>query len=213
MTTRILLMRHGETAWNRSKVFRGLHDIPLNDTGRAQAMQLGAALATYKIHAAYTSPLSRAVETAKLALNDHDLVAQECAGLADFDYGAWTGLEERVVAQRWPHEFAVWQTAPRLAQIPGGDTLQAVYDRAFATLERISAAHAEQTVALFAHRVVNKLLVLACLTLGVERFAFVRQDNSCLNELEYTSTGYVLVRLNDTSHLRTVGLPLLVADF
>ena len=66
---------------------------------------------------------------------------------------------------------------------------------------------------MFAHRVVNKLLVLSALGLGVERFPFIRQDNCCLTELERTPDGYVLRVSNDTSHLRAPGVELLTQDF
>jgi len=69
MSTTILLIRHGETAWNREKIFRGVYDIPLNENGRDQARQVARALKGREIHAAYSSPLSRAIETAQIALN------------------------------------------------------------------------------------------------------------------------------------------------
>ena len=82
-----------------------------------------------------------------------------------------------------------------------------------AALGHIVADHPDQTVALFAHRVVTKMLVLGCLALGADRFTSLRQDNCCLNEIEHSASGYVIVRLNDISHLRGSGLPLLVSDF
>lgn len=211
MTT-ILLIRHGETAWNREKVFRGTHDIPLNDTGRAQAKLLAGALAGREIHAAYTSPLSRARETAELALTNRGVQPVVCDGLLDFNYGQWTTLSEAEVAKRWPQQYELWRSLPERAVPPGGDTLQAVYDRAFATMERIAADHDGRTVAMFAHRVVNKLLVLAAMRQGPERFNYVRQDNCCINEFQRVEGGYVIVTVNDTSHVRG-SADLLTADF
>ena len=213
MSTTILLVRHGETAWNREKIFRGVYDIPLNENGRAQAGHLARALAARRIDVAYSSPLSRARETAQIALEAHGIAAIVHDGLTDFNYGAWTGLKEEVVAQRWPQEHARWLAAPHTAHPPGGDTLQGLFDRAFACLEELAQKHDGQTVALFAHRVVNKLLALGVLTLSLERFPFIRQDNCCLNEFERTAQGYVVVSLNDTAHIRRAGADLLKADF
>ena len=213
MSTTILLIRHGETAWNREKIFRGVHDIPLNENGRAQAGLLAQALAARPIHAAYSSPLSRALETAQIVLEPHGIDAVVHPALTDFNYGRWTGLQEAEVARRWPEEHTRWLAAPHTVRPPDGDTLQEVYERALGAVEALAHRHEGQTVALFAHRVVNKLLVLGMLWLGVERFPFVRQDNCCLNEFECSAGGYVAVSLNDTSHLRRAGAELLQADF
>jgi broad specificity phosphatase PhoE len=133
--------------------------------------------------------------------------------LKDFNYGQWTGLENDVVAQRWPEDHVRWTTAPHTVRAPDGDTLQEVFDRALNALEEIVQKHKGQTAALFAHRVVNKLLVLGILTLKLERFPFIRQDNCCLNEFERTEKGYNVITLNDTNHIRQAGTELLKADF
>ncbi|MBD3308538.1 alpha-ribazole phosphatase [candidate division KSB3 bacterium] len=213
MTTTILLIRHGETAWNRGKIFRGVYDIPLNENGRSQAGYAARVLASRPLEAAYSSPLSRAMETARIVLEPHNIEPIVHAGLKDCNYGQWTGLEEAEVARRWPQEHARWGTAPHTARPPDGDTLQEVFDRAFDALEGIARQHDGQTVAVFAHRVVNKLLVLGMLTLGLERFPFLRQDNCCVNEFQRTEQGYIAVTINDTSHLRQAGVDLLNADF
>jgi broad specificity phosphatase PhoE len=213
MLTTILLIRHGETAWNRGKIFRGVYDIPLNENGRAQAHYLSHALASRQIDVAYTSPLSRARETAQIVLAPHGLEAVVHEGLMDFDYGQWTGLEDDEVARRWPEEHARWVIAPHEVRVPGGDTLQEVFGRSFRAVEEITQGHNGQTVALFAHRVVNKLLVLRMLTLGLDRFPFIRQDNCCVSEFECMGKGYVMVYSNDTSHIRQTGADLLKTDF
>jgi len=213
MSTTILLIRHGETAWNRGKIFRGVYDISLNENGRTQARHLAKALTSRQIDAAYSSPLSRAQETAQIVLEPYRIEAIIHESLIDFNYGQWTGLEDGVVARKWPEEHACWIATPHAIRPPGGDTLQEVFDRAFNAVEEITQKYDGQTVAIFAHRVVNKLLVLGMLTLGLERFPFIRQDNCCLNEFERTEKGYIVISLNDTSHLRQAGIDLLKADF
>jgi len=213
MATTILLIRHGETAWNRGKIFRGVYDIPLNENGCTQASQLAKALASRRIDNAYSSPLSRAKRTAQIVLESHEIEAIVHEGLKDFNYGQWTCLEDEVVARRWPEEHNCWIATPHAIRPPGGETLREVFDRAFDVVEEIAQKHNGQTVAIFAHRVVNKLLVLGMLTLELERFPFIRQDNCCFNEFEWTEKGYVVINLNDTSHLRQAGIDLLKADF
>ena len=92
MTT-VLLIRHGETEWNRRKIFRGIRDVPLNENGRSQARTLADALLPRKIDVAFTSPLSRARETAEIALSGRGIEITVEERLKDFSYGDWTGLE------------------------------------------------------------------------------------------------------------------------
>lgn len=213
MSTTILLIRHGETAWNCKNVFRGTYDIPLNDNGRKQAHLVAEALQRHQINAVYTSPLARARETAELAFDGQriDVVPED--GLIDFSYGDWTGLEETDVEKRWPEEYEAWITRPETLRVPGGNTLEEVYRKSFDAMEEIAEKHDGQAVAVVAHRVVNKLLVLGALGLELSRFGFIRQDNCCTNEFHRTQDGYVIVSLNDTSHLRREGVKVLIADF
>lgn len=213
MATTILLVRHGETAWNRDKIFRGTHDIPLNDNGREQAKLAAKALISCKIDFAYTSPLSRAAETAKIVLEPHSVEASIHEGLLDFDYGNWTGQKDVDVAKKWPEEHVAWSSWPDSLRIPGGDTLKEVFNRAFGCMEEIAEKHDDQTVAFFAHRVVNKLIVIGVLGIGLDRFPFIMQGNCCVNKFERTKKGYIIDFINDTAHIRNARAELLKEDF
>ena len=213
MSTTIILVRHGETRWNLGNIFRGIYDIPLNDNGRDQARLTAEALKAYPINAAYTSPLSRAVETARIVLGPHNIEAKLHEGLQDMDYGEWTEKEDTEVAQKWPKAHAEWNFRPHTVRPPGGSTLQEVYDRAFTAMEGLASQHDGGTVALFSHRVINKLLILGALGLGLERFPFIVQGNCCFNELELTKRGYIIKSLNNTSHITSTGTDVLQADF
>lgn len=206
-------MRHGETDWNRRQIFRGTHDIPLNENGRAQAKLLGMGLKDRSIAAVYTSPLSRAVETAEIALGQKGVKIGLDERLTDLCYGDWQGLEEAEVKRRWPTEYENWMCRPESMRVPGGDTLAEVSQRAFGAMAEVAAKHLGETVVIVAHRVVNKLLVLGTLGLGLERFPFIRQDNCCIDEFERSERGYVVVSLNDTNHLRRQGVDVLATDF
>jgi broad specificity phosphatase PhoE len=213
MSTTILLVRHGETDWNREKIFRGVYDVPLNDNGRLQAQLAAKALRLDKIDAGYTSPLSRAVETATIVLGPHGIHAKPHQGLLDINYGDWTGKSESEVVRNWPEEHAIWSGRPHQVRIPGGDTLEDVFDRAFGAMEEIAERHDGQTVALFAHRVVNKLLVLGALGLTLDRFPFILQGNCCIDKFTRVEGGYLIEYLNDTSHIRYAGADVLEEDF
>lgn len=206
-------MRHGETAWNRNKIYRGTHDIPLNETGKEQARLAAQSLEGVRIDAAYTSPLSRARETAEIVARPHGISPVVHDGFIDMDYGEWTGKEESEAARRWPDEHAVWTTKPQAARPPGGKTLQEVFDTSFAAMDDLAARHDTQTIAIFSHRVVNKVLLIGALCLGLERFPFILQGNCCINDIERIPNGYLIHSMNDVSHIKNAGAELLQADF
>lgn len=213
MGTILILIRHGETAWNREKLFRGTQDVPLNHNGRAQATALGETLSGRRIDVVYSSPLSRAVETARIALRKQGLAVQTAPALQDIDFGEWTGRSEEEVARKWPLLLSEWRSRPDRVTMPGGNSLKDVKSRAFGFLTEAAQEHAGKTVALFAHRVVNKVLILAALRLELDRFPYVIQDNCCINELEWDGREFILRSLNDVCHIVRNNTEVLVDDF
>ena len=213
MATSIITVRHGETPWNRESIYRGTRDIPLNDNGRQQARLTAAALEKRSIDVAYTSPLSRAAETAQLTLEPHGIDAVADEALSDFDYGEWEGIQQNEVKQRWPAEYEEWMTRPHEAHPPGGTTLREVYDRGFGMMVEVARKHEGGTVALFSHRVVNKLLVLGALGLSLERFPYIVQGNCSYNEFVFEDGEFTIETLNSTVHMTEGGVEVLKADF
>lgn len=202
--TRIVLVRHGQTEWNRIERFRGQLDVPLNDAGRVQARALARKLATWPITALYAGPLGRTRETARPLAEALNLPVQILDGLLDINYGQWAGRTPEEVAQAEPEAHALWRAAPHLARPTGGETLQDVRERAVAALQGAIAAHPGQTIALVGHQVVNKVLLCAVLGLDNSHFWRIRQDNACLNVFEYREGVFEIVTLNDTCHLATI---------
>ncbi len=122
--TRIILVRHGQTEWNRVERFRGHADVPLNETGLAQAEATGLRIhGEWQPSAVFSSPLSRAVKTAEAIAKHFDLPVQIQSGLVDIDYGEWQGLSPDEVRARWPAELDAWYHQPDQAIIPDGETL------------------------------------------------------------------------------------------
>jgi len=199
---KIVLIRHGQTRWNKEEVFRGRADIPLDDTGITQAEATSAALAHVRLSAVYSSPLARASDTARMIARPHGLAVQLVDGLSDIDCGAWEGLPVHEAQARYPEMFAAWQTAPHTVAFPGGENLGMVARRAMAGLDNIVKSHApDEMVAIVSHRVVNKLILLCILGLDSSSFWKIRQDTCCLNIITHGPDGYVLHLLNDRCHL------------
>jgi broad specificity phosphatase PhoE len=201
--TCIILVRHGQTEWNRVERFRGRADVPLNETGLAQAEATGLRIhGEWQPSAVYSSPLSRAVRTAEAIAKHFNLPVQIHPGMADIDYGEWQGLTPDEVRDRWPAALHAWYHQPDQAIIPGGETLAQLRSRGMSAVNELSARHAEQTIVLVGHTVINRIILLGVLGLGNERFWHIKQDTCAINVFEVEKGGYVLVSLNDTCHLR-----------
>ena len=205
----IILVRHGETEWNRVERFRGRADVPLNAAGLAQAKATGRRIAADVSlspigppAAVYSSPLARAVKTAEAIAGHFDLSVQVHPALADIDYGEWQGLTPDEARARWPEMVDAWYSAPHTARIPGGETLGDLRARAMAAVNELAARHAGQSIVLVGHTVVNRVILLGVLGLGNDRFWRLRQDTCAVNVFEAEGGDFTLMTLNDTCHLK-----------
>jgi broad specificity phosphatase PhoE len=202
--TRLILVRHGETEWNRVERFRGRADVPLNAAGLAQAEATAQRIArTWQPAAVFSSPLSRAVQTAEAIARHYDLTVEPQPDLIDIDFGHWQGLSPEQVRERWPELLEDWYTAPHTVQFPGGESLAQLRTRAMAAVSALIECHPGQTIVLVGHTVLNRVLLLAMLRLGNERFWRLAQDTCAINVIEAEAGDYTLVTLNDTAHLQS----------
>ena len=198
----IILVRHGQTPWNKDKIFRGSKDIPLNETGLEEARMAGKWLEGETIHAAYCSPLSRARDTAAAIARHHGLPVVDCPGLTDLKYGDWEGLPLTEVKAKYADLYRQWETAPHTVRFPNGETLDEVRDRSLAAVAAVVARHPEQTVLLAAHRAVNKVLIAAFIGLDNSHFWRLGQATTAINRFHRVGDTWQIMLLNDTCHLR-----------
>ncbi len=211
--TKVMLVRHGETDWNRKEIFRGRIDVELNDNGREQAKALAEAVSAFHIDAAYSSPLSRSLETANSIAEARDLDVKIAHGFTDLHYGQWQGMEHEAVKEEFPELYQTWHKSPHLIQFPGGESLDDVLQRSLNELKSIVAAHENQTVLIASHRVVNKVLLCGIMGLDNSYFWRIRQSNCCLNIFECSGKEYTICLLNDTCHLKQTTVNVLETDF
>ncbi len=205
MKTIIILVRHGQTEWNRVERFRGRADVPLNGMGLEQAEATGRRVAaSWRPVAIYSSPLSRAVKTAEAIGRYTGLAVAIHPGLADIDYGDWQGLTPDDARTRWPEVVNAWYQTPQLVQIPNGETLDDLRVRAMRTVADLTARHPDQAIVLLGHTVINRIILLGILGLGNDRFWRIRQDPCAINVFEVDAGEYTLVSLNDTCHLNGI---------
>jgi broad specificity phosphatase PhoE len=211
MTT-LYLVRHGQTAWNREEVFRGRADIPLNETGRKEALLTGQYLERVKVDSLYSSPLSRAVETAEAIARYQGKEVQISQGLIDIDFGRWQGVSHEEVKERYGDLYRQWNDTPHLVRFPRGESLEDVRERALRVIDEIVRDHADETLLMVSHRVVNKTMLCGLLGLDNSHFWQIGQDTGCINILEF-GKGFILRRLNDTSHLVAIEGERVQVDF
>jgi probable phosphoglycerate mutase len=203
--TRFLLVRHGETEWNRVERFRGRADVPLNHTGLAQAEATGERVAAeWQPVAVYTSPLSRSVKTAEAIARHFNLPVQIHPDMVDIDYGEWQGLTPDEARQRWPDEIEAWYNRPDLALIPGGESLEELRQRAMRMVTALARRHPDQIIVMVGHTVINRIILLGVLGLGNERFWRLKQEPCAINVFDYADGDFNLASLNDTCHLRGI---------
>ncbi|MFZ5810072.1 MAG: histidine phosphatase family protein [Chloroflexota bacterium] len=201
--TRFILVRHGQTEWNRVERFRGRADVPLNDTGLQQAEATGERVAAqWQPAAVYSSPLSRSMKTAEAIARHFQLTVQPHSGLIDIDYGLWQGLTPEEVKNRWPKELDAWYNAPHTVRIPGGESLADLRLRGLDAVHQLAEQYEGETIVLVGHTVINRVILLAVMGLGNERFWRLHQDTCAVNVFEKDGGDFTIVSLNDTCHLK-----------
>jgi probable phosphoglycerate mutase len=205
---RLILVRHGETAWNAQARYQGQSDPPLSEAGRRQAASLSSYLAREEIDAIHASDLQRAWDTALTIAGPHGLPVHADRRLREMDFGAWEGLTYTEVQTHDPSGLAAWEADPLNVAPSGGETLRQVAARVRSVLDDMARIEWERTVVLVSHG--GPLRVLLCMALGLEPQAHwqFRLGIASLSELYACEVGAdigrasgVLTRLNDTHHL------------
>jgi len=199
---RVILVRHGETEWNRDLRYQGKTDIELSPRGEEQARLLAERLAHQKIHAIYSSDLKRAWATAAAIAACHGLDVVAEPRLREMGFGVWEGLTHSEIQGRFPEEMVRWEADPLSETPPGGESMGQVVERVIETLRDIVRRHPGEVVLIVAHGV--SLRALLCKALGINPRAWrqFRLDPASISELLFHDEGAVLTLLNDTCHLR-----------
>jgi probable phosphoglycerate mutase len=203
--TRLILVRHGETALTKDGRYSGRGDVPLSDEGQAQAMAAGGRVAgiARDVAAVVTSPLGRCVRTA-------EIIAAELGGadvtvlpdLIECDFGEWEGLTFAEVQQRWPAELSAWLDSSRTAP-PGGESFEAVAKRARAAVGTVLRAYPGSVVVMVSHVSPIKLILRDALAASDGFLHRLFLDAAGVSTMDIWPDGGVAVRsVNETAHLR-----------
>jgi broad specificity phosphatase PhoE len=204
---RLILARHGETESNKERLALGREDVALNDKGRRQAEALARSLDGMPIAAVYSSPLLRALETARAIAKLHGLEVQVEDGLTEMDIGEMEGLTMQELQEQHGDFVRRWFTAEAATvPMPGGESLQQVQDRAWASVQSLRERHPEETVLAVSHNFTIHTIACRALRLPLAEFRQFRFDLGAKAVLDVGEHRAVVVDLNDTCHLSAEGL-------
>jgi probable phosphoglycerate mutase len=201
--TRILAVRHGETAWNRDARIQGHTDIDLNAHGRWQAAQLAQALGEEAIAACYASDLSRAHSTAQAVAHRHDLPVHTHLGLRERCFGDFEGRTWVELEAAHPVETLAWRKRVPDFAPPGGESLLQLQARVVNAVSELAAQHPGEQILMVAHGGVLDILYRAATHLDLQAPRSWALPNTAINRLLWTSEGLGLVGWADTGHLQT----------
>ena len=154
-TTEILLIRHGQTAWNMMKRLQGHSDIPLNENGEMQALALGQTLRQEKLDAIFSSDMQRALKTAEAIAKWHQLPVIADAGFRERCYGAFEGMLPEEIKAQYPESHAAWHAADPDHVFPPGERIaespRKFHERTIAAIRLLAERHPGRRIVLVAH--------------------------------------------------------------
>ena len=203
---RIILVRHGETDWNKQGRFQGQIDIPLNQNGKAQANAARGFLKDVFIQKAFSSSLSRPKETAKIILKEHPGIEISLKdNLIEIGHGKWEGKLEAEIKSSWPDLLKEWKIYPERVQMPEGENIQEVSTRSIRGWEEIcNDLKKNETALVVAHDAVNKTILCHLLGLSPSKIWMIKQGNGGITVIdlaEKKGCPDTITCLNITSHL------------
>ena len=201
-TTRLLLVRHGATTATEEGRFSGSTGVELSEEGRWQAARLGERLSRHDITAVYSSPLSRALDTARIVAAHCRLEPVIRDGLREIGHGRWEGLKREEVEREFAAEYAAWDADPFTFAPEGGESGVAVLARALPVIREIVTAHPGEQVLVVAHKATLRLVLSSLLGFDARGYRDrLDQSPACLNVIDFKDPVRVrLMLFNDTSH-------------
>jgi len=206
MRTTLLLIRHGETVWNRDRRIQGQKDAPLSEEGERQSRRLGRRLAGLKFDAVYSSDSERCLRTASLALARREPVLNPA--FRERHYGDWEGLRWEDIDRRWPGALRAFDEDPAGFSPPGGETWNQLQRRVFEEVEKLVSRHPGQTVLIFSHGGPCRAAVFAALDVPPKLWRHWVIGNTSIQEILWDGdlprrgrSPWKVLRMNDTAHL------------
>lgn len=200
--TRLFLVRHGATAATEEDRFSGSSGAELSDQGRWQAARLGERMSQQHITAVYASPLSRALETARIVARHCRLEPAIRDGLREIGHGHWEGMKREDVEHQFASEYAAWEADPFTFAPAGGESGVAVLARALPVIREIVTTHPGGQLLVVSHKATLRLVLSSLLAFDPRGYRDrLDQSPACLNVIDFRDPVRArLMLFNDTSH-------------
>ncbi|MEI7771901.1 MAG: histidine phosphatase family protein [Chloroflexales bacterium] len=204
---RMIIVRHGESEWNRIHRYQGQLDAPLSDLGQRQAEALAERLKNEPIAHIYSSRLQRAANTAQTIATHHTSVPFEYAEeLLEIDHGEWQGKYASEIEAQYSAGLREWREHPTRSQMPGGESFSNILKRTLEFRERAYAKHPDQTILVSTHDVIVKILVADALGMDMDRINRIWITNASISVIEYGSDLPFLASLSEAGHLGSLAI-------
>ena len=201
--TEIIIIRHGETEWNKTGRFQGHSDVPLSEEGRAQAEALGKNLVVDHVDAIYASDLTRAMETAAPLAERFGLPVIPDPQLRELNFGAWEGRNFNDVNAENPDAMKNFYNDPEQANIPDSENFTDFQRRVAGRVREIAAQERGKRIVIVSHGASIRILLANLLSIPIRSIWHLSQLNTAVNKIRFEDDGFAIVTLmNDTSHLR-----------
>lgn len=199
---RLLLVRHGETVWNKeTRLQGGGSDIELNDMGKKQAELVALALKRERLDAIASSTLKRALYTAQAIARYHNLEVETYTKLKEIDAGTIDGLLGQEISKIHPDFYRQWASG-QVERIPGGESLKEVQDRVWSVVEGLKERYPGGKVVVISHTFVTSSIICRALGVDLRLTRRISSSNAGITLLEFNSAYATLVYFNNTGHLR-----------
>jgi probable phosphoglycerate mutase len=202
MSTRVYLVRHGATELSSEDRFAGAIDVKLSDEGREQARLLGKRLGTDPLNVAFSSPMTRTMDTARLIAEPHGLDITPIDGLREIAHGRWERKTRAEVEQEFPDEYARYEHDPYSFAPTDGESGLSVTARALPALLKVVEEHPDERILIVSHKATIRLLLSSLLGFDPRKYRDRLDQSPCaLNILDFKDvTSPRLTLFNDTSH-------------
>jgi probable phosphoglycerate mutase len=202
--TRLCIIRHGETAWNVEKRIQGHTDIPLNATGRAQALAMAFNAAHHRFNAIYSSDLVRALETARVLAQREDLEVKCLPQLRERHFGLFQGITAAQGAERYPEAYAHYLARDLDYDFETGESLRRFSERVSEAIDWLVRHHSGQTIAAVSHSGVLDVIYRRATGRPLHTPRDFAIPNCALNWFHFDSQGWHLEVWADRHHLYDV---------
>ncbi|MEG2788623.1 MAG: histidine phosphatase family protein [Romboutsia sp.] len=203
MANTFYIVRHGQTNWNILGKTQGHGNSDLTTKGIEQATELADSLVNnHNIDFIFSSDLGRAVQTADIIGERLGISVEKTPALREMGFGKWEGLLIDEIKTHYANIYKIWRNEPHLVEIPEGETLHIIKERVDKFISELNTKYDNKNILLVTHSVTVRVMLLSFLNSGMENIYRIKQDNTALNIVDYRDYGPVIIKMNDTTHIR-----------